>query len=440
MTTALHFFPYTRHDYLVPNEKRPTGPRCVVAKAAQFFEKGAIKAFAEILPKRDTSSFVANVLRRISHSAKAPIACDRLQRIVSCTDALLSGVHDKQPLRYHAAFLISLAAEMMPLQPPRYVHQNPWFARAFVIDKLKNRLIILSKKQSIRTAWGANKKMSGATILFLDDFRTQRAIRLTNRSRKGIPPEILRLNVDRMHLEIDLGIEVNNDVYVKVEHTNKRGEPKLTWVETEYQYTLLEMLHAAQELTEAQELSLLQQIVEKLHLKLHAAGIVHQDIKPENVLVTVEPDGTIKAKLTDFGWSYDLIHRLNYYVGHCDGYCTPAYTSPERLCPEKLLTDPIEQGKADDMYAFGCLLYMLIFKRMGSWFDKVSAAIATQNRAQYPSLYNMQVQAHIGIKFAAMVALNSHRKKLTELCRDLLDPNPHTRLTIGQVILRLGKN
>jgi len=434
---TLPFIPYTKHNYQAQRRGVPEGDGLKVTLAVRLLVRGELELFAEILPPNYARAFVQKVLDKISLKPKALASRALVERIILCADTLVTGVKDRKPLSYRAAFVISIAVEIVPIAPPLYVHNQPCFTRTFIIDKITNRIIILSKKLSLRQNEGASKKMSAAFIVFLDAFQSKQTIRLTNRSPEGYPLEFLQQNVERLKREIDLAILVNNDVYAKVVHENQRGQPKLTVVEEEYQTDLFDFLNAGNQLTAAQELSFLTQIAEKLYLKLHSQGIVHDDIKAGNVLLTIHPDSTITAKPTDFGWSYDLKERPNVAAVRQDGYGTSYYSSPESLRPELKLKDPIEQGKADDMYALGCLLYMLIFKAEGPWIQKVGEAIEAKNRALYHSLYDTQVQAHDRMKISALVATDPHRKKLCELCRDLLDPNPHSRMKVQQFLTKL---
>ena len=77
----------------------------------------------------------------------------------------------------------------------------------------------------------------------------------------------------------------------------------------------------------------------------HAKLIVHNDIKPSNVLVT--DDGTVK--LLDFG----IASLLGADDGQSGRALTPEFASPEQLAGERITT-------ATDVYSLGLLLYQLL--------------------------------------------------------------------------------
>jgi hypothetical protein len=84
---------------------------------------------------------------------------------------------------------------------------------------------------------------------------------------------------------------------------------------------------------------------------IHAAGLVHRDVKPANVLLSGE-SGSEHAYITDFGVARNVatqtgLTQTGRFVGTLD------YVAPEQISGE-----PIDARV--DVYALGCLLYKLL--------------------------------------------------------------------------------
>ena len=83
---------------------------------------------------------------------------------------------------------------------------------------------------------------------------------------------------------------------------------------------------------------------------IHRCGVVHNDIKPENILVT-RADNDVR--LIDFGLADDDAHYLARTLG-----CTPAYASPELLAREK------DIDARSDIYSLGVVMREIFGNRL----------------------------------------------------------------------------
>jgi serine/threonine protein kinase len=110
--------------------------------------------------------------------------------------------------------------------------------------------------------------------------------------------------------------------------------------------TLQEMLTESGRLP-ADEVALIGAEVGSALAAAHAAGIVHRDVKPANILIS--PDGS--AKITDFGISHALGDPSLTSTGMVTG--TPAFLSPEVARGEP-------SSSASDVFSLGSTLYTAV--------------------------------------------------------------------------------
>jgi len=88
----------------------------------------------------------------------------------------------------------------------------------------------------------------------------------------------------------------------------------------------------------------------------HAVGVIHRDVKPENVMVHVRPDGREVAKLVDFGIARvtDSTEPKLTQTGSFIG--SPLYMSPEQALA-------LELDQRSDVYSAGATLFFALAAR-----------------------------------------------------------------------------
>ncbi len=123
------------------------------------------------------------------------------------------------------------------------------------------------------------------------------------------------------------------------------------WVVQEYipGRTLRDLIEERGTFRPGEVADLLDQIAAALG-HLHERGLVHLDVKPQNLLVT--PDGVVK--LIDFGLAQTAGARQELIGGTTFG--TAAYLAPEQAAGEAV-------DAATDVYALGCVVYELLTGR-----------------------------------------------------------------------------
>jgi serine/threonine protein kinase len=92
----------------------------------------------------------------------------------------------------------------------------------------------------------------------------------------------------------------------------------------------------------------------------HALGILHRDMKPENLMLVPQPDGGELVKVLDFGLAKVLEgfqgagQQVSTQTGMVVG--TPEYISPEQAVPAQGL----ELDGRSDLYSLGVVLYEVL--------------------------------------------------------------------------------
>jgi serine/threonine-protein kinase len=149
--------------------------------------------------------------------------------------------------------------------------------------------------------------------------------------------------------------------------------------------------------------------------RLHSRGVVHGDVKPSNIMITPEGD----VKLVDSGSAFRWQKSQEPY------FCTPRYAALEVL----------EQGECTPRSDLASLGYVLVELLTGR-------PVFPDRRPPTPRETSMPQEASTGIKpeldpdlagekrelpKQLDQLLGRHSPLLRQLCRNLIDPDPHGR-------------
>ncbi|EYF05045.1 serine/threonine-protein kinase [Chondromyces apiculatus] len=119
--------------------------------------------------------------------------------------------------------------------------------------------------------------------------------------------------------------------------------------------TLGELLAREGRLSVARALPILRGMAEGLDAA-HAAGVTHRDLKPDNVFLATERDGSYFPKLLDFGVAKLVAEDLAHKTATGVAMGTPLYMSPEQSRGKNV-------DHRTDIYALGVVTHLMLTGR-----------------------------------------------------------------------------
>jgi WD40 repeat protein/serine/threonine protein kinase len=190
---------------------------------------------------------------------------------------------------------------------------------------------------------------------------------------KKADPETVTAFLHECDRWIHLGLHPN---IVSAYYVRKYGDGHYIFLEYVAGTSLRRLLDGGQKLSLNQKLDIGIQLCRGL-AHCHKKGLIHRDIKPQNILVVVAGAADLAdAKLTDFG----LVHQGAVRLASGEerkgedlalaGWGTPAYMAPE------LFKNPEAVSEASDVYALGTTIHELLAGRhplgnhdLGDWAE-----------------------------------------------------------------------
>ncbi len=153
---------------------------------------------------------------------------------------------------------------------------------------------------------------------------------------------------ERFQREEEIGARLNHPCILKVIKVD--GEKSRPYLVMEFLdgKTLADVLAKRKPLPEGEAVSYASRICEALEY-LHANGIAHRDLKPQNIMVC--SDGSIR--MFDFGIARVEKARRLTFVGLTPAMGTPDYISPEQVKGKR-------GDHRSDIYSLGAMLYEMV--------------------------------------------------------------------------------
>jgi len=184
---------------------------------------------------------------------------------------------------------------------------------------------------------------------------------------------------------------------------------------------LLELFNSApQALTESLVRLMFYQIVDIIH-RCHKRGVVHLDIKPENIMYDTAKGQII---IVDFGFAETFQHSNPVSISKRSGsveYCAP-----------EIYFDAKYDGQCSDVWSLGVLLYVLLYRKF-PFIPKGKRGIKSSRDT--PQQKQKYLQAMFEEKLVGECLLPENTSPaLLNLFQGLLSPTPSHRFTAGQIL------
>lgn len=147
----------------------------------------------------------------------------------------------------------------------------------------------------------------------------------------------------------------------------------------------------------------------------HSNNVVHCDLKPSNIIVRLDGNDIVQARILDFGISRIVSqHATNSSETASGIFGTPAYMSPEQCLGKK-------PDKRTDIYSLGCMMYEAVSGR--KVFEGESAfQIIHEHTSTPPTPFaklHKPVQVGSRIENGIMAALRKERSERPQSVAEL---------------------
>jgi serine/threonine-protein kinase len=164
----------------------------------------------------------------------------------------------------------------------------------------------------------------------------------------------------------------------------------------------------------------------------HSLGVVHRDVKPENILLTGE-----HAVVADFG----IARAISAAGGETLTETGLAIGTAAYMSPEQAAADPRLDGRSD-IYALGCVVYEMLAGQPPFTGPSAQAVVARHTLDPVPPLRTLRKTVPVSVEQAVLRALEKHPadrfRTAMEFAQSLASPRVTRPARKLMVRLRLG--
>ncbi len=135
----------------------------------------------------------------------------------------------------------------------------------------------------------------------------------------------------------------------------------------------------------------------------HARGIVHRDLSPDNLLITLNSKGEDILKVIDFGIAKNVFEKYSAKTGADDNVTIPgAFIGKVRYCsPEQAEGAPIDHRS--DQYSLALILYEVVSDSMPFIADSPIATLAMKMHQDIPPLRTVLQSPQMSDQFESVI-------------------------------------
>ena len=157
---------------------------------------------------------------------------------------------------------------------------------------------------------------------------------------------------------------------------------------------------------------------------MHQQGIVHRDIKLENILIDLNNN----IKICDFGIGRVLSSPAQPLFDQCG---TPMYIAPEILLCSK---EKGYKGFPVDIWSSGIVLYILLSGTLPFSFKNSSSSLSESNESNLSEDNNNNTELQYSIINKEPKEIENISKEAEDLLKKILKKNPEKRITCEEIL------